>query len=183
MRLSPRAAVVFAAILTCAPPIYQAAAQGGRADAGVFDPRTGRFAFAFPQGLDRAADTVAAPLPRVWAALTRVYADQGIPVTIVDTASHALGAIRATQRRPVAGRRLSTVLECGTGAYGPNAERYTVQLTVLSAVRGLPDGRSVVDSRVGGVAAPNGLNSSVNCESTGVLEDLIAQELRTHLAP
>jgi hypothetical protein len=164
-------------------PLRPARAQAGRAQAGVFDPRTGRFAYAFPAEAERAADTVAAPVPRVWEARHSIYVTLGIPVTLVDSASHVIGAVRATQRRLVANRRLSALLECGMGSYGPNADRYTVQLSALSAVRELPDGRSVVDSRVGGVAAPNGVNSSVNCGSTGVLEDVIAEELRKVAKP
>ena len=103
---------------------------------------------------------------KVWAALGDVYRDLGVALSVADSQSHVLGALRVTQRRPVGGERLSRLLECGSGPYGPNAERYTVQLTLLTHVEALGDGRSIVDTRVGGSAAPNGLNSAVSCGST-----------------
>lgn len=153
-------------------------ALGQRTQTGPFDPRSGRFGAALPIGPDRAPDTLAVTQARAWAVVGQLFADLGIPVSVVDTSSHVLGALRATQRRPVAGERLSRILECGTGSFGPNAERYTVQLTVLASVQARDAGHATVETRVGGVAAPNGLSSSVTCASTGVLEDRITAELR-----
>ena len=73
------------------------------------------------------------------------------------------------------------ILECGTGNYGPNAERYTVQLTVLSGVRSLDAGHSTIESRVVGIASQNGLSSSVKCGTNGMLEEKIVNTLRDKL--
>lgn len=171
---SPKLASLALLLLLAAAPA--ASAQSG--NYGTYDPRTGRFGAAFPSDPGRPADTLAVSQQAVWLALSTVYQKLGIPLSVVDTGSHVLGALRVTQRRPVGGERLSRLLECGTGSFGPNAERYTVQLTVLSSVQALPDGRTTVDTRVAGTASPNGLNSSVSCASTGVLEDRITAELR-----
>ena len=120
-------------------------------------------------------------MPRVWAALTQIYADLGIELSVADTESHVIGALRVTQRRAVGGDRLSRLIECGTGAYGPNADRYTVKLTLLTAIQPAGEGRTVVDTRAGGQAAPNGLSSSVPCASSGVLEEKIIDMLRKTL--
>ncbi len=153
-------------------------ASAQRTETGPFDAKSGRFGSAFPIGAARVPDTLAVSQARAWSMVGLLFADLGIPVSVMDSSSHVLGALRVTQRRPVAGERLSRLLECGTGSYGPNAERYTVQLTALASVQALDSVHATVQTRVGGVASPNGLSSSVNCSSTGVLEDRITAELR-----
>src|SRR4051794_40421341 len=111
----------FALALSLAATAIPVHAQGS-ARAGPFDPRSGRFATSLPNEVTRAPDTLSASADKVWAAITKAYTELGIPVTVVDTELKVVGALRATQRRPVGGERLSRVLECGTGPYGPNAE-------------------------------------------------------------
>ncbi|MES2178106.1 MAG: hypothetical protein V4550_09600 [Gemmatimonadota bacterium] len=161
--------------------IAPSAAAQGAARAGPFDPKSGRFATALPSEPARAPDTLSATSDKVWAALGQVYAELGVPLSVVDSSSHVIGAVRVTQRRPVGGDRLSRLLECGSGAYGPNAERYTVQLTLLTAIQPLGDKATIVDTRAGGQASPNGLSSTVGCASSGVLEEKIAGMLRKAL--
>jgi hypothetical protein len=147
----------------------------------TFDPRSGRFGGELGEG-SRAPDTLAVTADRLWAVLPDAYAELGVPLTVVDTAAHYLGARSVTMRRPVGGLRLSRIVECGTGSFGPNAERYTVQLTVLSAVQPVDATHSLVVTRVGGSAAPNGLSSSVKCQTNGALEDKLLSVLRARLA-
>jgi hypothetical protein len=147
----------------------------------TFDPRSGRFGREVGGG-SRAPDTLEVSADRVWAILPEAYAELGVPLTVVDTAAHYLGARGVTTRRPVGGLRLSRILECGTGSFGPNAERYTVQLTLLSAVQPIDATHSLVAIRVGGSAAPNGLSSSVKCETSGALEEKLLAVLRARLA-
>ena len=143
----------------------------------TFDPRSGRFGGELGGG-SRPPDTLEVSADRAWAVLPGAYAELGVPLTVVDTTSHYLGARSVTMRHPVGGLRLSRILECGTGSFGPNAERYTVQLTVLSAVQSLDATHSLVTTRVGGSAAPNGLSSSVRCETEGALEEKLLSILR-----
>jgi hypothetical protein len=174
------ASIRFSAILSAAMlagAAVSSLAQDPSMGVGPFNPRSGRYAVAHSDA-PRPADTLAVSSDRVWAALAGVYSDLGIPLSVVDTEVHVLGALRVQTRRPVAGERMSQTLECGSGAFGPNADRYTVALTVLSNVAPLPDGRTLLDTRVSGTAAPNGLNSSVSCTSNGFLEDKITSELR-----
>ena len=170
----------FLLVVSIAATAVAAAAQGA-ARAGPFDPKSGRFATSLPSESNRPPDTLAVSSDKVWAAINQVYGQLGIPITVVDTQSKVLGALRATQRHPVAGERLSRIVECGTGPYGPNAERYTVELTALSAVAPINATTTIIDTRVGGVASPNGLNSSVACGSTGVLEDKILDAVKKQL--
>ena len=176
-----RSATITAIVFSLASSASPAVAQGA-ARAGPFNPQSGRFGTALPNEAARAPDTLSAPSDRVWAALTQVYGDLGIQLSVVDTETHVIGALRVVQRRPVGGERLSRLLECGSGAYGPNAERYTVQLTILTAVQSIGENRTIIDTRAGGQAAPNGLNSTVPCGSTGVLAEKLIAMLRKALA-
>jgi hypothetical protein len=147
----------------------------------TFDPRSGRFGGELGAG-SRAPDTLAVTADRLWAVLPDAYAELGVPLTVVDTAAHYLGARSVTMRRPVGGLRLSRIVECGSGSFGPNAEHYTVHLTVLSAVQTVDATHSLIVTTVGGSAAPNGLSSSVKCETNGALEDKLLSVLRARLA-
>lgn len=155
-----------------------ASAQRAGESGGPLDSKSGRFQGTFASGPARPADTLALSAAAAWVAVSRAYEELGIPISVVDTETHVIGALRVLQRRPIVGERLSRVLECGTGSYGPNAERYAVKITVLTAVVALDATHAIVDTRVGGVAAPNGLSSSVTCTSTGVLEEKFASHLR-----
>jgi hypothetical protein len=171
-------AALAAALLVAARP--GAAQRAG--ESGLVDMKSGRFSTnMFANEPARDPDTLAVPAGKVWAALPAVYDALAVPLSVVDTTYRVLGAVRVTVRRPIGGDRLSLLLQCGVGAYGPVAERYTVQLTLVSAVRAIDDGHAVLETRVDGSAAQNGVNSSVRCASTGRLEEKVAQLVRKEL--
>jgi hypothetical protein len=175
----PLLSFLLLAVLAVAP---SASAQAPGVVTALFDPVSGRFSSSLGDEPGRAPDTLTASAERVWSVLPSVYTELGVGLTVVDSAMRYLGAIRATTRRPVAGLRLARILECGTGNLGPNAERYTVQLTLVTGVRPIDSTHSTVVTRVVGNAAPNGLNSSVKCGSNGALEEKLLSVLRAHLA-
>jgi hypothetical protein len=167
--------------LVALPAIASTASAQGAARVGPFDPRSGRFSSVVTADPVRPPDTVAVSRDKVWAALIQVYADLGVPLTVADTESHVIGALRVVQRKPIGGQRLSRLLECGESAYGPNAERYTVQLTSLSAVQALGAKMTTIDTRVGATATANGQSAGVACASSGVLEEKVTAMLRKAL--
>ena len=63
----------------------------------------------------------------------------------------------------------------------PNAERYTVQLTLLAAVHAVDAAHTEVHTRVEANASPNGLSTVVKCLPTGRLEDRFAEQLKKEL--
>ena len=162
--------------------LLASAATGARAQSshsfGVFDAKSGRFAPFFSDQSRRPPDTLALSSARAWTALTLVYEQFGIALTIADTESHVLGAIRVTQHRLVGGQRLSRILECGTGQFGPNADRYSVQLSALSAVEQIDSLHVAITTRVGGDASQNASTAHVACSTTRVLEERIADEMK-----
>lgn len=179
--MSRRTVSLAAVIVALIAGVRPAAAQRA-GESGLIDIKSGRFSTnVFANEPARDPDTLAAPIAKVWAALPTVYEALGVPLTLVDTTYRVLGAVRVTVRRPIAGNRLSLLLECGTGIYGPVAERYTVQLTLVSAVRAIDDTHAALETRVEGNAAQNGVNTSVRCGSTGRLEEKVAQLVRKEL--
>jgi hypothetical protein len=169
-------AVLLAMSVTTVP----AFAQGG-ARVGPFDPRAGKFSTVIAAEPARAPDTLAVASDRVWAALIQVYGELGIPLTVADTQSRVIGALRVAQRKSIGGQQLSRLLECGMSSYGPNADRYAVQLTALSSVESVGGKLTTVETRVGGSASPNGINSTVACASSGVLEEKVSSMVRKAL--
>jgi hypothetical protein len=164
-------------MLGAAPAGAQRAGESG----GAIDSKSGRFLNEFSRVPARAPDTLAVSAERVFAALPAVFTTLAVPLTVVDTAARAMGAVRVLVRRPISGQRLSLLLECGTGNYGPNAERYSVQLTLVARAKAVDSTHSEVLTMVSGDAAPNGLNTSVGCASTGRLEERFAELLRKEL--
>jgi hypothetical protein len=158
------------------PAAAQRAGEGG----GLIDPKSGRFSNVAGQP-SRAPDTVAVSEARAFAALPAVFQALAVPLSVVDSASKLMGAVRVPARRPIGGERLSLLLECGTGNYGPNAERYSVQITLLALVRSIDSTHSEVQTRVEGNASPNGISTTVRCSSTGRLEERFTALMRKEL--
>jgi hypothetical protein len=161
----------------------RAGAQRAGESGGAIDSKSGRFLGEFSRVPARAPDTLAVSDERVFAALPAVFTALAVPLTVVDSSARAMGALRVVVRRPISGQRLSLLLECGTGSYGPNAERYTVQLTLVARAKAIDSTHSEVLTMVRGDAAPNGLNTNVPCASTGRLEERFIELLRKELGP
>jgi hypothetical protein len=157
-------------------------AQRAGESGGAIDAKSGRFLNEFSGAPARAPDTLAVSEARVFAALPAVFTALAVPLTVVDSSAKAMGAVRVLVRRPIAGQRLSLLLECGTGNYGPNAERYSVQLTLVARAKAIDSTHTEVLTMVRGDAAPNGLSTSVNCASSGRLEERFAELLRKEVA-
>ena len=158
-----------------------AAAQRAGETGGAIDLKSGWFGSVFSTEPAHTPDTLATTDAHVFAVLPKVFEAIGVPLSVVDTNSKVMGALRVPVRRPIGGQRLSLLLECGTGSYGPNAERYTVQLTLLAAVRAVDAGHTEVQTRVEGNASPNGLSTVVKCLSTGRLEERFTEQLKKEL--
>lgn len=151
-------------------------AQDGR-PSGTFDLKSGRFARAFGE-IERPPDTLAVASGRVWAALPAVFSALDIPISVADSATRVIGAMYLSRRRPVGGERLSRILQCGDGSFGPNADHYEVQLTALSGVIPIDSAHTALTIAVAGAALANGNSSRVACTTTGVLERKILDQVR-----
>lgn len=115
--------------------------------------------------------TILAPADRVWPALSRVYAELGIPLTVVDSAGKLLGASNQRLRR-IGGRPLSAFFNCSS-AYA-TASGLDVYVTVRSQL--FPGEAGATGVRTETEAFARSLDSGgapVRCGSTGVLESTI----------
>jgi hypothetical protein len=122
--------------------------------------------------------------PELWRAIALAYADLGIPLAAYDSTQMYIGnpGLAITNGR-LQRERMSRYLNCGSDAMlGALADRYDVRLVVVSRVRADPGG-SVLETQVSGTAAQRGVSGiSVNCASTGTLEDRLANAARLRLA-
>jgi hypothetical protein len=123
---------------------------------------------------------VAAPLPRTWAALEAAYHDLGIDVTVRVPDEGRLGSVGLRLVR-LDGHRASYYVDCGTDLSGPVADDARVLVTVTSGVQAQESG-SLVATRLDAEARRRNADEGVrDCTSTGKLEALILEHVRTHL--
>lgn len=112
------------------------------------------------------------PPEKAYAALDAAYAALGIPVSQRDPGSRRIGNEALRVRRKVGDLLMTKVVDCGGDSGMPNAETYTVTLTISSQVTPNDAGGSVLQTVVEG-AAKNPLTNAANavrCSSVGGLE-------------
>lgn len=126
------------------------------------------------------------PLDNAWARITRAYDVLKIPITDNDAARHLVGARRALVRDRLAGERMSRWFSCGETAMGtPRADSYAVYVTALTQLVPAAGGsgyvaRTVVSAFANAVDASS---NSVQCTSTGALEQKLSDEFTRGLMP
>jgi hypothetical protein len=112
---------------------------------------------------------------RTWTVLPAVYAQLGITGEILESDKRVFGARRARFRRQLAGQLPSRFLDCGSQLGMKNADNNTLLLNIMTAVVPSPDGGSVLQTQINGIATPEAQTSnSVQCTSNGKLETQIA---------
>lgn len=119
----------------------------------------------------RAARLVLAPLDSVWLALPVVFERLGIPDAGAAPDEKLFGT-RGYRARRVEGKRLSTYLDCGSGATAvPRADDYEVTLSVLTSLSAPATGGTMVLTSVDATAKPRSrAGNPVHCASEGTLE-------------
>ncbi|HEV2644280.1 MAG TPA: hypothetical protein VGT98_16335 [Candidatus Elarobacter sp.] len=126
-------------------------------------------------------DTIPQSAVQLWTRLPGAYAAMGIPVSLVDTASHVLGAVRVPMRNRLGKSPLSAFIECGLTPLGTQrANGYLVALSALTEVRDLGGGSAAVRTVVSATARDDaGSSNPLQCGSTGRIERDIATTLRS----
>lgn len=118
-------------------------------------------------------------LPAVaWGRLASIYPALSIPVTTIDSSTHALGAVRASLMGRIGKHPMSYAIDCGQSAYGtPRSNSYHIALTALTQVAPAPEGSRITTVVSAFAQDPNQSSTSVQCSSTGALERDIAAAL------
>lgn len=147
-----------------------------------YDARSGRWTRSVSPASGRPSDSLLAAPDKVWAALPAVYESLGMKPTSRDDQTMVTGVQNLVVRRRLGGEALSRALDCGLDVLGANADNFEVHLTVMSLVRPTSPSGSALDTRVSAWAAPNGLSTTVQCGSTGRLEDRIAKSVQAIVA-
>jgi hypothetical protein len=129
------------------------------------------------------SQTVALPLEAAWGALPDVYRALGIRGEVLDTDPRLFGVRSQTESGRLAGVRLSTYFDCGSGGGGlPVANTYRVEFAAVSHVRAVGD-RSEVSTTVSAEATSQTVSGpSTRCRTTGELEKRIAALLAQRAA-
>ncbi|MES2522129.1 MAG: hypothetical protein V4617_05475 [Gemmatimonadota bacterium] len=109
---------------------------------------------------------------QAFAATERAFAALAIPVTDRDAGLRRVGNMAFRTRRKVGDLLMTKVVDCGGDTGMPNAETYTVTLTILSQITPNDAGGSVIQTLVEGSAVNPLTNASnaVRCSSVGGLE-------------
>lgn len=124
--------------------------------------------------------TVAAPRSKVLAALLTTYQVLEVPVTAYEPARGIVGAGNVGLMGHIGKRRLSSIVSCGMTAMGsPRADSYRVYLNAISQVVQTGDSsHTAVQTTVTAKASdPSQSSTTVDCSSTGGLEEQIANSL------
>lgn len=126
--------------------------------------------------------TVAATPDDVWRTAVRVYAALDIPVTLADIAHGQLGNRSFSKRRTLGPRRMSELLNCGSGQLGANADSYRIQMS-LSTTLSSRNGQTLVETLLiaYGEDVSGDSTSPAQCASTGALENLINHSIQANL--
>ncbi len=124
-----------------------------------------------------------ASVSAVFAALEAAFADSQIPLTLRDPAKGNLGNEGYKFRRKLADMPSRRLFDCGGSSGMPNAETYTIKMSVLSNISDAGGGAAKLTTVVQASAEnPNYPGSGVACSSTGMLEDRLAAAVRNRLA-
>ncbi|MEO6865377.1 MAG: hypothetical protein ABI229_07995 [Gemmatimonadaceae bacterium] len=119
--------------------------------------------------------TVAVPIAEAWTRLAKAYSDLGVPLTTVTPTAHILGNEGMKRSHTLGNERLSSMLDCGTGGGGANADIYSVNMSVVSRLQARTDSTTEVATMVQATAAPMSFgNPPVVCSTTGWLEGMIS---------
>ncbi|HLV26481.1 MAG TPA: hypothetical protein VKZ41_09215 [Gemmatimonadales bacterium] len=116
------------------------------------------------------------PMETAYRRLLAAYDVLGIEANAMSERERFVGARNLRLRRRLGNRRLSTLLNCGAGMTGPNADQYEITLSIISELRPAGTAATQLTSRIDATARPMGVSgNTVYCSTTGRLETEIAE--------
>lgn len=147
----------------------------------TIDVISSRFRLDYIETVSPVSDTVSAIVEEVWNHVPQAYVDLGIPIGGVNPQARLLGNTSFQARGKLGDVRISELLNCGRTMTGSIANQFEITFRVLTQVEEA-DGKSLVSSVVDAIARPKGVSgNTVECSSTGRLENEIVDRVRAHL--
>ena len=135
----------------------------------------------FESEKDQISSAIPAAPAEVWAVLSGVFEQVGIPVTgsVPETMTMSSSGFKP---RRLEGRRMGRYLDCGVSPSGVRANTYDITLSVATRVEAAPEGGSVVTTILEAWARPRVTRGdAVRCLTKGELErrlmELVAENL------
>lgn len=169
--------LVVSAVLTgCASSSQSVVPQEGQTSATqLIDTELGLFNMDVVASRSIVTTAILAPPSHVWQVLPNVFAALSLPVTGVEEKVMSLGAKNVRVRGQFNSVRLSRLVDCGGGGVSaPNADRYTVFLSVAAQVGAADSGATILRTQVTASAQPEASRgATVRCGTTGALERMV----------
>jgi hypothetical protein len=175
------ARLVFAAVLAgcggsgpAIPPIANAPS------AAVINSGSGSATYNIVKEERRHRLTLAGSIQGGSTAVHTAYKALGIPATTLTTAPRVIGNERFVMRRQLAGKLLSTYLDCGTTPAGVLANFYRIHSAVLTSVEPAGKDSVVIETRLTaqGFSNEGASGGAVDCSSHGTLERRLLDEAK-----
>ena len=166
--------------LACASPSGGASSRGDRVESVSVESQTATQNITLRPDVSASRSSLEFPAKKVWSALPTAYSALPIPLEAIDSAHRfVVGSVLANRtflRSPV-----SQFVDCGSTLMGPSADVYTVRLRVQTQV----DSVSALntDLRTWVEATGSSSGGAVRCSSTGRLERMISDQVKSLLAP
>lgn len=125
------------------------------------------------QGMIHAVE-FAYPREKVWNALIEVHDDLGIPLLSIDAKAGNAVYLFEGRSRKVAGKMVSSYIDCGMGGAGPRADTYQLSIRIIEQVVSTNDTMTRLSSELRATAKPAGMSADpVECSTTGELEKIL----------
>ena len=106
---------------------------------------------------------------RTYRAVLEAFKELKIAADVQDSAVGRVETKVFYRRGDLAGKQISTYLDCGDSITGPNADNYRVYMIVMSTVEPKGDGHSTLRTVIlgGALNVSEGARQPMACESTG----------------
>lgn len=119
----------------------------------------------------------------VWRIMPSVFDSVGVPITLLDQASHSIGNQGYKLRGRLGKVTLSRLLDCGNTQIGPNADTYDVYMSVVTTIQAEGASGAKLSTVVDAKARPITYNQGYsNCSSRGGIEIKIADLVKARLS-